>query len=788
MVFMNVDRSQRSATAWIARWLVNHPWLALIAGLAIVAGCAGGLGGYQYSMDHRAFFSADNPQLQGYEQLQTDYSRTDTVLVVLAPKDGKVFQRDFLAVLQKLTQDAWQIPYSQRVESLTNFQHVQVEGDSIETHDLVEDPAALTDAELKHIQSVATHDAFLVNALVNPGASVTGVRITLNLPGKDPRKEVPEVVMPLRELAAKITAAHPDIQVHLVGQTIANQAYPEESQADFTRVWPWFTITLLVVLTWLFRSAKAMLATWIACQLAVVAGAGAAGYWKPVVNDAVIVAPIMILTLALADCIHLVVGWIQAQQRGMDRRAAMEDSLRHNLVAMTITSGLTVIGFLTLHFNDSPPFQVMGYIVAFGVSFALLFTMLITAPMLILLPGKPPKNPLPLQSPDSLAMSRFAGFVIRRRWALLICLLSIGSVLSALSLTNRINDDIVKYYTEETPFRQSMEFVNANLTGTGEINYPVVAGGADQISDPEYLKALDAFSTWLKTQPDVVQVNSIVDIIKRVNQVMHGDDPSYYRIPDRRDEIAQYLLQYELSLPFGMDLNYLIRFDRAASRVRVAVGTSSGQRLIELDQHAQEWQKKHWPAAMQTPGASLSLMFAHIGERSISGMFWGLIGSLALASLFLWMIYRYWVYAVACFVGNLLPVGAAFGVWAMINGNIDLGLTVVLGIAFSVVVDDTVHFINKYDWSRRDGLLPLDAVHRSFMRVGFALITTSVVLGLGFAWLGNSAIQLTVNTAFMICLSIVFALVVDLLVVPPLLAVLDGRNMGNVNNVDGDVH
>src|SRR5690606_36007944 len=114
-------------------------------------------------------------------------------------------------------------------------------------------------------------------------------------------------------------------------------------------------------------SVKAMLVVYAGCLLAVVGGAGLIGYFKPTINDSVVVAPVMIMALAFADGIHLVVGWIQAMHGGMDRRAAMVHSLQRNLSAMGLTTLLTAVGFLTLHFNDSPPFRVMGYIVAAGV-------------------------------------------------------------------------------------------------------------------------------------------------------------------------------------------------------------------------------------------------------------------------------------------------------------------------------------------------------------------------------------------------------------------------------------
>ncbi len=130
----------------------------------------------------------------------------------------------------------------------------------------------------------------------------------------------------------------------------------------------------------------------------------------------------------------------------------------------------------------------------------------------------------------------------------------------------------------------------------------------------------------------------------------------------------------------------------------------------------------------------------------------------------------------ASFIGNLVPIGVAFGAWAMINGNIDVGLTVVLGIAFSVVVDDTIHFISKYERARQvEGKSQEDAVRYAFSHVGFALLSTTAVLGSGYAWLANSAIQLTVNTATVTVTTIGIALLIDVFMLPSLFLVLDKR-------------
>lgn len=764
--------SERLAEGIMARPKLS---IALSVLLTLLAGL--GVAGYHYSKDHRAFFAPDNPRLIAFEQLQEDFSRTDTVLVALAPADGNVFTPAFLARLQELTQKSWKVPYAQRVESLTNFQRVQVEGDSIIAGDLVPAPATLSPEALASVRAAALAEPLLVDALVNPEGSVAAVRLTLNLPGKDPGTEIPAVVNHLRALADEVRRAEPGIGVHLAGQTVANQAFPEESQADFVRVWPWFTLTMMAVLVYLFRSVKAMLVMFAACEMAVLGGAGVIGFFGPTINDSVIVSPVMILSLAFADGIHLVVNWIQSMQAGRDKRAAMVESLKANMGPMTVTTLMTAIGFLTLHFNDSPPFRVMGYIVAAGVVFVLLLTFFFTAPLLAILPGKPPQKVPALMRDDSPAMGRFADFVIRRRFAVLAVVLAVAALFISFVPRNVINDDIVKYYTPDTTFRKDMEFVNQHLTGIGELNYALGAGSADEIADPAYLKKVDAFAQWLKAQPEVTQANSVADVVKRVNQVMHGDDPAYYRVPDTREEIAQYLLQYEMSLPYGMDLSYLLKFDRSASRVRVAVAASSGQTLIAVNARAEAWLKANAPPPMQAQGTSLYLLFAHIGERSITGMLGGMLGSLVLESLFVMLAFGAWRLGVASFTGNLVPIAMAFGAWGWLNGNIDLGLTIVLGIAFSVVVDDTIHFISKYERARRQGLSPEDAIRHSFRHVGFALITTTLVLGMGFAWLANSAIQVTVNTAVVTVITIGFALFIDLLLLPVLFLLIDRRQM-----------
>ena len=213
-----------------AAFILRHKWAAVVLALLWVAAMAAGARNLGFTTDYRVFFGEDNPQLTAFENLQDTYSRNDNVMFVLAPADGEVFTRDTLAALAWLTEQAWQIPYSIRVESLTNYQHTSADGDDLLVADLAYQPGTLSDPELARIKEIALAEPVLVNRLISPRSHVAGINVTIELPGIDTAAENPEVVEFVRELRREFEAGYPGIDVHLTGIVMMNQAFPEASQ------------------------------------------------------------------------------------------------------------------------------------------------------------------------------------------------------------------------------------------------------------------------------------------------------------------------------------------------------------------------------------------------------------------------------------------------------------------------------------------------------------------------------------------------------------------------------
>ena len=330
--------------------------------------------------------------------------------------------------------------------------------------------------------------------------------------------------------------------------------------------------------------------------------------------------------------------------------------------------------------------------------------------------------------------------------------------------------EFVKYFSENVPFRVDTDFVVEHLTGIYMLEYSLPAKGEGEITSPEYLRMVDEFANWLRQQPEVLHVNTFTDIMKRLNKNLHGDDPAWYRLPDNRGLSAQYLLLYEFSLPFGLDLNNQINVKKSATRITITLRSISSEELLALQERARNWLQEHAPDYMHVEGASPTLMFAHIGHRNIRAMLEGTVVALVLISLILTIFLRSVRIGLLSLIPNLAPIGMGFGLWALFVGEVGLALSVVGGMTIGIVVDDTVHFLSKYLRARREqGLSPEDAVRYAFHTVGTALWVTTLVLMLGFGVLALSDFKLNAGMGLLTAITIGLALLADFFFLPPLL-------------------
>ncbi len=763
---------------FLAGWVTQHRALSIALSIVIALSAAAGGKNLGFTNDYRVFFSGDDPHLLAFESLQDTYSKNDNALIALAPDDGVVFKPATLAAIADITERAWQTPYSIRVDSLSNYQHTQAEGDDLLVGDLYEDAESMDSAQLQRVREIALNEPLLVHRLIAADGKTAAVNITVELPGIDEATEGPEVVAYIRELRDYIHQTYPDLKPYLTGIVMMNNAFPEASLWDMTHLIPAaFGVILLLVFLQL-RGLGGTVGTLFTILLSIASAMGLAGWMGIKLSPPAMSAPTIILTLAVADCVHILANWMHKVRQGEHRNAAMKESLRINFSPVFLTSVTTAIGFLSLNFSDAPPFHDLGNISAMGVMFAWFYAIFFLPALVSLLPVKKKSE----TSFGTTMMNRFAEWVIARRRILLPAMSVIIVLTISLIPRNELNDVFVEYFDERVEFRTDTDFVVENLTGIYFVDYSLDAGESGGISEPAFLDSVQRFSDWLREQPEVIHVNTLTDIFKRVNKSMHADDPDWYRLPEQRDLAAQYMLLYEMSLPYGLDMNNQIDIDKQRTRLSVTLETISTANMLEFEDRVAQWIDENAPQ-LKAVGASPTVMFSHIGMRNIVSMLTGTAIALVAISLILTFFFQSFRYGLLSLIPNIAPAGMAFGIWGLVDGEVGLGLSVVAAMTLGIVVDDTIHFMSKYLRARREqGLDAINAVRYAFSTVGVALWTTSVALIAGFLVISSSSFELNSAMGLLVSAIIALALFVDFLLLPAMLIRFDGWLEGGQKN------
>ncbi|TNZ80292.1 RND transporter [Vibrio parahaemolyticus] len=749
----------------------KYSLLVLLATIfLIIVATIGGKNLY-FRGDYDIFFDGTNKQLLAFDEIQTTFAKTDNLAIVIAPEDGDIFTPQTLSLIQKITVDAWQVPYSSRVDSIANYQHTEAFDDELLVEDLLYSEYELTPERISKVKSIALSEPVLKSALVSEKGDVTVVNITVQLPEMDKTAEVEEVVSSINAMIDRYQRAYPDVTFHKAGIIAMNHAFMTAAQDDSSTLVPTMLVVILVFLTIMLRSILSVIATLIVIIGSVMATMGISGWAGMFLSTATVNVPTLIMTLAVADCVHVIATMRQSMKNGFTKAQSIERSIALNFVPILITSVTTAIGFLMMNMSDSPVLRDFGNLSALGVMVACFLSVTLLPALLKLLPIH---VKMETSQDQKHVMDRLGDFVVSQRRALLPLSVVVIVVCASLIPLNKVNDESVEYFGQRNEFRQAADFMEERISGMTNISIAIKTNESQGIAAPDFLNTIGEFSSWLRDQPETDHVATLADVYKRLNKNMHGDDEAYYLLPQERELAAQYLLLYEMSLPYGLDLNNQINVDKSSIKMVLTVANLGSVELVDLENRIYQWFAEHAPQ-YQVVASSPSLMFAHIGETNMASMLSTLPITLVLISALLIFALRSVRLGLISLMPNIAPAVIGFGLWALISGEINLGLSVVVTLTLGIVVDDAVHFLSKYQRARREGQTAEQAVRYAFHTVGRALWITTVVLVAGFSVLAMSSFRLNADMGQLSAIVIFIALVVDFLFLPTLLMLFDKK-------------
>ena len=758
---------------YLMEWVLNKPkqvlfYLLLITSLACI-----GYKDIALNSSYKAFFDADDSLLVAMNQQESTYSKYDNILIVVGVEKGDVFSPSALHALQQLTESSWQIPYSSRVDSIMNYNHTQGLEDELivsylfdatetENVNLESFTRYFSNKDIASAKNIIMSTPSLVGNYVSKDATAATVFITFTI-SDNPLDESIEISEYVHEMVERVRQTHPELKLHITGTIENAAAFTDATVQDVLTLIPIAYLIMVMLLVVLMRSFWATAITLTLVTFTTAITMGLKTWVNADINSINSFAPTMIMTIAVADCVHIFVGFFQQYRTGKSKHAAMRHSLQHNYKAIFLTSVTTAIGFACLNFHESPLYRELGNIVALGVMVAFVLSITLLPAIVALMPIKSGKAP----EFSTRFMRAWSELVVQHSKKILLIALSSIVFLVALGLPkNELNEMFTEYMDESFSFRQANDYLNENMGGLHRLLYSIESGEENGIHSVEYLNTLESFSNWLRQQPEVAFVASYTDIQKRINKAMNANNDEYYRLTSDPLIASQYSLLYELSLPYGQGLTNVVSLDKSSSLLISVLYETDSNSMIHFNQRAEQWLKNNAPVAMHSTGAGLDLMFSKMAQQNIPAMVFGTFFTMLLISAILIMALRSWSLGFVSVLTNILPALLAFSFWGFADGRIGIGVAAVATLTLGLVVDDTIHFLQRFNQSRLAGKSVEEAVTETLSTTGMAMITITLVFAGGFGALSFSHYSANADLGLMTAVTIFIALIMDLIVLP----------------------
>ena len=734
----------------------RHPWISLLASCCVALFFLANIPRIQ-TIDNVDYFTVDgDPDFAFHNEIKEIFG--DDEFFVISFKRPDVFTVDVLRMLKSLAAELEAHPGIRDVQSLGNVDYVDGAREYFEVRKFLERvPDSHEESQLLRRQALTT-PLYLDNLISRDGTTAALIIYPYDRPEeKEFRVRLLKDVRTLLDRHVQGGAAF-----HLAGNTVTNVSLSRFVQDDVKMFIPVTYVCIALVIWFFFRNIRLTVLALLNISVCVGSTMGFMAMMGIAMHNVTSVVPSLVMALALADTVHIFSGLDKKVLEDFpEKRDALGKILDEVFVPCFLTTLTTAVGFLSLAVSSIPPIREFAYVASMGMVFEFFFSFVFLPPLLMLF------NPASIYRdvPENRGMAGFLSalnkFVAARRvW---ICIFCLAIVAASLFFAGRIQveTNLVEYFRPDSLLRQDLDFVQDNLSGVSTLDISVKAEAVDAFTEPKNLQILELIQQHLHTLPGVDTSISFADYIKEMNKSFHDESPDFHTIPDRRDLVAQYLLLYESD---NIDDYVNNAFDHARILVRISESSSAKQaQLIAMIREYLEAIPRS-DLEMRVTGSVVQQV------NVIRAVTEGLVSSLALAlgviALIMLVVLQSFRTGLLSLIPNLFPLVLNFGIMGLLGISLDTSTALISVVALGIAVDDTIHFLTEYNVQRRLGASRDVALKNVNSQKGLAIVTTSLILCIGFGVLVFSHFIPTFYFGLLSALVMITALFGDLVLLP----------------------
>ncbi len=752
---------------WIMGWLDKLPEfvtrrsrLCLGLGLLVAFGF-GAFAPFVQTVNNVDYFTLeDHPDTLFYEEFKKVFGNDEFFVIAFQKPD--LFTKENLELIKEITEKLENLEGVRDVLSLANVNETRGGDGFFEVHPFLQEIPETREA-LQELRSRALSNPLYVRQILSQDGTTTAIVVfPYDRPDNpDHRKCL---------LAATESILEPyrsDGNVfHLAGWTVINVSLSQYMKDDVLRFIPITYLLIGLTIHWIFRRFRFTLLALLNISACLAASMGFLRIAGISLHNVTVIVPPLVMALSLSDTVHIFshLQMSVLNSVGNDRHRALALVLRQVIRPSFLTTVTTFVGFLSLAVSPIPPIRDFAWTASMGMVFEFFFAFVFLPPLILLFQ---PEN-LYMKGQEKRTMmwilEATRQLVLNHPKAVVSVCVSLMLAGAFLAQKIRVETNLIEYFKPSDSLRRSMSFVEQNLAGVSSFDVSVNAEKADAFKDPGLLHYLEALQEQGKALVGVDTSLSVVDFLKDMNKAFHQEDPDFYRLPERRDLIAQYLLLYDAE-----ELKDFVNDSYSHARVTFRLSEHRSSVQAEILHRVREFAESLVPEGVIVRLTGRAVQDVNTIDTLVSGQ----IQSLTLAVLVIWVIMipalSSWKLGLLSLIPNLFPLAFNFGIMVLLNIPLNTATALIAAVAIGMAVDNTIHFLTIYARDRGVGYARRDAVDRTIAGKGVAMIASSVILVIAFGVLLFSRFIPTIQFGLLSAVMILTALVGDMLLLPALM-------------------
>jgi len=689
-----------------------------------------------------------------YQRTREVFGDTDPVLLSVVFPDG-VFTAANLGKVAALAEQLRELPGVSDVFSLENAPNLLADEEALEVSSFTAQAAAQPD-RIGALREQLSANPIYGNTLVSRDGLEAAFAISLRDVDETTFRSngYPERMV---ALAREVTGA---ATVRITGAPVIKRATADSLLATLEFTLPAVFVVISLVLLVAFRDFRIVLAGILTVSVSLVGTLALLVLldWKLHLLTAL--TPALVVTQGLCYCIH----WLSDFTYGNDERGPGErayTALKHSALPLSLNAVTAIAGFIALLVTPLPAIHQFALLTAFGILLSMLASLTLLPALVLVLRCKGSRSRRISGIYDRIA-ARLAEHSIKRRRLILAVALALLASGGYLALQLESGTEFVRTFPADSPVRQDYEAINTAYSGANVLTVLIETHVADALTDPARIRQVDELAVWLRAQPEVGAVYSYVDLVKLLNRSLGDVGVHADAIPESAAAVKQILIfAGGEQVRQVLDAQYkttavVVRVTVDDARALAAFATRVDARLAAL------------PEPLQASLTGSSLLATRTADQLSSGQW----ASVALTALLIWIILSIIFTspraAAFALLPNLVPVAIYYGLLQITGIGLTPTTCLIASIVLGISVDDTIHYMVRFNKEARARGNETEAVHHALREVLQPITLTMIALCLGFLVFTGSDMESQVQFGLLAAFTLFLSWLCDITLTPAL--------------------